>query len=140
MIFVITVGMLIQQFLSLNFSSLYLFYIPSVFQFELPLEEFDGKLNKSKLKLVLTNGKIQGYVSQIFVSGCVIAMFGFLPADHLVVARRTAAVMVQEALETTNILPWKDLACPTWSLRMSCRLMRPLLHDVSLQVRARKRN
>uniref|UniRef100_UPI003AAB7449 histone lysine demethylase PHF8 n=1 Tax=Centroberyx gerrardi TaxID=166262 RepID=UPI003AAB7449 len=27
---------------------------------ELPLEEFEGKLNKSKLKLVLTNGKIQG--------------------------------------------------------------------------------
>uniref|UniRef100_A0A8C9YIR1 PHD finger protein 8 n=1 Tax=Sander lucioperca TaxID=283035 RepID=A0A8C9YIR1_SANLU len=29
------------------------------FQLELPLEEFEGKLNKSKLKLVLTNGKIQ---------------------------------------------------------------------------------
>ncbi|XP_034552090.1 histone lysine demethylase PHF8 [Notolabrus celidotus] len=27
---------------------------------ELPLEEFEGKINKSKLKLVLTNGKIQG--------------------------------------------------------------------------------
>ncbi|KAG7520996.1 histone lysine demethylase PHF8 [Solea senegalensis] len=27
---------------------------------ELPLEELEGKLNKSKLKLVLTNGKIQG--------------------------------------------------------------------------------
>ncbi|XP_043995582.1 histone lysine demethylase PHF8 [Gambusia affinis] len=27
---------------------------------ELPLEEFEGKMNKSKLKLVLTNGKIQG--------------------------------------------------------------------------------
>ncbi|XP_056128863.1 histone lysine demethylase PHF8 [Lampris incognitus] len=27
---------------------------------ELPLEDFEGKLNKSKLKLVLTNGKIQG--------------------------------------------------------------------------------
>lgn len=24
-------------------------------------EEFEGKINKSKLKLVLTNGKIQGY-------------------------------------------------------------------------------
>lgn len=30
------------------------------FQLDLPLEEFEGKLNKSKLKLVLTNGKIQG--------------------------------------------------------------------------------
>lgn len=29
-------------------------------KFELPLEEFEGKLKKSKLKLVLTNGKIQG--------------------------------------------------------------------------------
>lgn len=29
-------------------------------QLELPLEEFEGKLNKSKLKLVLTNGKIRG--------------------------------------------------------------------------------
>jgi hypothetical protein len=29
-------------------------------QFELPLEEFQGKMSKSKLKLVLTNGKIQG--------------------------------------------------------------------------------
>ncbi|KAK2897670.1 histone lysine demethylase PHF8 [Channa argus] len=27
---------------------------------ELPLEEIEGKLNKSKLKLVLTNGKVQG--------------------------------------------------------------------------------
>lgn len=29
-------------------------------QLELPLEEFEGKVNKNKLKLVLTNGKIQG--------------------------------------------------------------------------------
>lgn len=39
------------------FAFILLFFI---FQFELPLEEFEGKLNKSKLKLVLTNGKIQG--------------------------------------------------------------------------------
>lgn len=137
--------MLIQHYLSLNISSIYLLFIPSVPQFELPLEEFDGKLNKSKLKLVLTNGKIQGYVSQIFVLFLVVSfpyffIFGFLPADHLVLAKRTAAVTVQEALETTNMLPWKGLACPTWSLRMSCRLMRPLLHDASLQDQARKRN
>lgn len=25
------------------------------------VEDFEGKINKSKLKLVLTNGKIQGY-------------------------------------------------------------------------------
>lgn len=35
-------------------------YIFAMFQFDLPLDEFEGKLNKSKLKLVLTNGKIQG--------------------------------------------------------------------------------
>uniref|UniRef100_A0AAV2LYL5 E3 ubiquitin-protein ligase HUWE1 n=1 Tax=Knipowitschia caucasica TaxID=637954 RepID=A0AAV2LYL5_KNICA len=29
-------------------------------KFDLPLNEFEGKFNKSKLKLVLTNGKIQG--------------------------------------------------------------------------------
>lgn len=37
-----------------------LVFVSALFQFELPLEEFEGKLNKSKLKLVLTNGKIQG--------------------------------------------------------------------------------
>uniref|UniRef100_A0A7N6AJ65 PHD finger protein 8 n=1 Tax=Anabas testudineus TaxID=64144 RepID=A0A7N6AJ65_ANATE len=36
----------------------FLYFLSS--QLELPLEEFEGKLNKSKLKLVLTNGKIQG--------------------------------------------------------------------------------
>lgn len=36
------------------------------FQLELPLEEFEGKINKSKLRLVLTNGKIQGYILQLF--------------------------------------------------------------------------
>lgn len=35
------------------------------FQLELPIDELEGKLNKSKLKLVLTNGKIQGWVLQI---------------------------------------------------------------------------
>ncbi|KAF3860411.1 hypothetical protein F7725_000666 [Dissostichus mawsoni] len=49
---------------------------------ELPLEEFEGKINKSKLKLVLTNGKIQG----------------------------VAAEMVQEGQESSNILRWRDRA------------------------------
>lgn len=59
MIFVMTVGMLTQNFLCLNVTPSYLLSF-LIFQFELPLEEFEGKLNKSKLKLVLTNGKIQG--------------------------------------------------------------------------------
>lgn len=40
--------------------SLIFVFVSDIFQFELPLEEFEGKLKKSKLKLVLTNGKIQG--------------------------------------------------------------------------------
>lgn len=36
--------------------------ISSIFQLDMPLDELGGKLNKSKLKLVLTNGKIQGFV------------------------------------------------------------------------------
>lgn len=36
--------------------------VSSIFQLDMPLDELGGKLNKSKLKLVLTNGKIQGYV------------------------------------------------------------------------------
>lgn len=60
MTFVIIVGMLIQFFfcVCVNVSSSNLPCFS--FQLELPLEEFEGKLNKSKLKLVLTNGKIQG--------------------------------------------------------------------------------
>ncbi|CAG07441.1 unnamed protein product [Tetraodon nigroviridis] len=34
--------------------------VSSTFQLDMPLDELGGKLNKSKLKLVLTNGKIQG--------------------------------------------------------------------------------
>lgn len=36
--------------------------VSSIFQLDMPLDELGGKLNKSKLKLVLTNGKIQGFV------------------------------------------------------------------------------
>lgn len=36
----------------------------------MPLDELGGKLNKSKLKLVLTNGKIQGYVWFFVCAAC----------------------------------------------------------------------
>lgn len=35
------------------------------------VEEFEGKINKSKLKLVLTNGKIQGYDLDFFTTFCI---------------------------------------------------------------------
>lgn len=48
-------------FVIIFFSLVFIFvFIFAMFQFDLPLDEFEGKLNKSKLKLVLTNGKIQG--------------------------------------------------------------------------------
>uniref|UniRef100_A0A665VYH8 Histone lysine demethylase PHF8 n=1 Tax=Echeneis naucrates TaxID=173247 RepID=A0A665VYH8_ECHNA len=47
------------SFVSLSFFFKFDYNLSSL-QLELPLEEFEGKLNKSKLKLVLTNGKIQG--------------------------------------------------------------------------------
>lgn len=51
--------MLCHHFFSLVTVTVVVF-IFAMFQFDLPLDEFEGKLNKSKLKLVLTNGKIQG--------------------------------------------------------------------------------
>lgn len=50
------------------FQTFFLRFLPHIFlqflylsfQLDLPLDEFEGKLKKSKLKLVLTNGKLQG--------------------------------------------------------------------------------
>lgn len=40
------------------------------------VEDFEGKINKSKLKLVLTNGKIQGY-AWAFSNRCIITLLHF---------------------------------------------------------------
>lgn len=53
-------SMLFPNFLCSSFIFIYAYSDCLLLQLELPLEEFEGKLNKSKLKLVLTNGKIHG--------------------------------------------------------------------------------
>uniref|UniRef100_I3K1X5 Histone lysine demethylase PHF8 n=1 Tax=Oreochromis niloticus TaxID=8128 RepID=I3K1X5_ORENI len=50
----------LKKFQPGNFIFIYPYSDDLSLQLELPLEEFEGKINKSKLKLVLTNGKIQG--------------------------------------------------------------------------------
>lgn len=62
-----------------------------------------------------------------------------LSGIHLAIERKIAAAMVRGVRGTTSISPWRDQACLTWSLKMSCRLTRPRLHDGSLQVPARRR-
>lgn len=60
-------AVILQELSFLFFFSLFEYFnlicsVSSIFQLDMPLDELGGKLNKSKLKLVLTNGKIQGYV------------------------------------------------------------------------------
>lgn len=69
--FMVTMEIVILQFFvsecffiicNCNFYLLYFLFC----QLELPLEELEGKIKKSKLKLVVTNGKLQGCVLQLF--------------------------------------------------------------------------
>lgn len=62
-----------------------------------------------------------------------------LSFTHVAVERRIVAATVQAAPGTTSISPWRDPACRTWSLKMSCRSTKPLRRDGSLQVPARRR-
>lgn len=82
--------------------------VSSIFQLDMPLDELGGKLNKSKLKLVLTNGKIQGYIQQLVFHVLFVRRFWYSPAALLAIVRRMEAVTVQDVPEITNIILWRD--------------------------------